>query len=288
MREEETRQNRVVLDGEDGPAFERIDYGSLRFSAQGDRFLYSAQKDGARVGIVDGKQLEYPLANDVIAISADGKRVAYAAKLAGGDAAVVDGVPGKTYPSLWSAPVFSPDGSRFAYVAQHGEPKKAMAVIDGEEGRTAVNYFGVSTPVFSADGKHVAYSVQTGEAEQTVILDGKEKARVTSARELAFSPDGKRLAWFEKRDKETVAVVDGESGLSSRDMYTDDPVFFSPDSRHFFYFARKGDKTVMLMDHKEIQEADTIPPLPGFDVPGKVRYTYLVGTELRMGEADLP
>ena len=204
------------------------------------------------------------------------------------EAAVVDGQVGKTYPSLWAAPVFSPDGKRTAYVARHGEQNNAVAVIDGEEGLTAINYFGVSTPVFSPDSKRVAYSVQTGEGEQTVIVDGAEKAKVKTARELVFSPDSKRLAWFEKRDKETFAVVDGESGLGSRDMYTDEPVFFSPDSRHFFYFARKGDKVVMLMDHREIREADQIAPLPGFEVPGKVRYMYLVGAELFMGEADLP
>jgi hypothetical protein len=92
---------------------------------------------------------------------------------------------------------FSPDGSRFAFLAGHPYQN---ATVDGtaysqmnvDGGVGNVGYQG--TFQWSADNKHVAWIV--GTPSQGVAIDGKYIATGGMTRFLKFTADGKRLVWL--------------------------------------------------------------------------------------------
>jgi Tol biopolymer transport system component len=115
--------------------------------------------------------------------------------------AVIDGVESKGYDNLTkSAPVFSPDSKRVAYIAVRGE--KQFIVVDGVEGK---EYDGIlkGTPAFSPDSKRIAYGVK-----RWVVVHGgktKEFADIVNGICLVFDSSTK-LHTLAVRDKEIFLV----------------------------------------------------------------------------------
>jgi len=145
---------------------------SLSFSPDSKRVSYGALRDDHKVVVVD--KIEYPAFNGsaegMPVWSPDSKRFAFfAATDEGRILAVVDGNAGQAWDSvIQESFTFSPEGSRFAFVAKDGD--FGRVVVDGEAGSRYRNVAGFT---FSPDGKHFAYIAMSAES-MAVIVDGVE------------------------------------------------------------------------------------------------------------------
>lgn len=211
---------RAVVDGEAGPVYDRVN--GLVFSPDGKRVAYGAMihSGGGDVWhlVVDGKETLLP------------------------------------YDSLsYLSPAFTPDGRRLVYVALRGE--KTVVVVDGREGK-AYDRVGAAIPVFSADGKHMAYTARDYGRPEVVVLDGKEGPgfEAVPATSLVFSAAGDRFAYGGRRENgRWSAVVDGVVGPEYDQV---DRLAFGAEGGRFAYHAKKGGRWVLVVDGKEVVEAE--------------------------------
>jgi hypothetical protein len=141
--------------------------------------------------------------------------------------------------------VFSPDGRRLAFGARRDG--QWFVVLDGKEWKP--NQLQPTSLVFSPDGKRLAAlfsSVYTPDGHRfvplfgtglarSVVLDDEEVGRYTKTGSgftgavLAFSPDGRHLAWVGGRGNEEFVVCDGREGMPWRGV---ESLRFSDDGRH--------------------------------------------------------
>jgi Tol biopolymer transport system component len=115
---------------------------------------------------------------------------------------------------------------------------------------------------FSSDGRHFAYvSSQVCQKAKTrcIILDGKESLTAEDFQlgTLALSPDGKRVAYAGKRDKQSVIVIDGQPG-TAYDEIEIGSVEFSPDGERIAFVAKVDGKYSMVVDGKASASFDEI------------------------------
>ena len=213
-----------------------------------------------------------------VIISPDSKRFAY--YVAGGEAlgmfVVVDGVAQRRYEGLGGGtPVFSPDGAHVVYQAERPDGKWVL-VVDGKEvsgtydsfvyqslalsehggrfgcvakdGKKAVllidgNEKGSGRAIaFSPDGKRVAWIDELADDLVAVVVDGHRVKEYAIAGAIQFSPDGKRIAWIAGIKGKQLAVIDGNNASVSFDALQTGPKF-SPDSRRVAYIGFKGDSS---------------------------------------------
>lgn len=118
---------------------------------------------------------------------------------------------------------FSPDGRRFAY-REHSDDLRVRWVVDGVPQQWA------SDPVHFRDVVH------------------RLKTRVAAVGDrvpAAFSPDGRRFAYFADVPEKGVAIVEDDvPGPVVKAVY---PPVFSPDSRHLAYLAQQFDGRLVLV-----------------------------------------
>jgi hypothetical protein len=255
----------VVLDGEQGPVFEKI-----RPSEDGTNTFFSP----------------------------DSKRAAYVGEKAGMTTVVVEGLPGKAHAGLAGSAgvIWSRDSKRWGIMVRDTRAGKEYVVVDDVPGRRhdglvvpvstnlaasiVVEYTAERGIVFSADSRRVAYGAYEGK-HALLIVDGAEVARQESKRvkrkdakgneielseggisEISFSPAGDRLAysvsqglekqWFVvdgKKEKEHLAIPFGR---------------FSSDGKHFAYFGITGPKAVLVRDGAQDKTFDAPPEDVGY------------------------
>jgi len=238
---------RFVWDGVPGEPFNLIEQqdGSLVTLGAADcRIAYYAERDGRFFVGVDGEE-QGPYDGITRSVpptfSASGRHVAYGVYIGDRPAVVLDGVPQGSWRVAPVPPVFSPDETRFAFVAENQELRKGDSlagyrqwiVVDGVE-QPAVDGISV-TPggiQFTVDGRLVYGAIEAGQLRW--VLDGVAGPPMLDAQVPTFSPDGRRFAYAEKLDRGTAMVVDGQRGPTFEAAGV--PVF-SPDSRRLAYLA---------------------------------------------------
>ena len=181
-----------------------------------------------------------------------------------------------------SYPVWSPDGSRIAFVSGSRWNTINISVMnaDGSDQTrltdipvTNIAVDELSPPAWSPDGKRIAYvSIHFGgnwhpdfiHQEVSVMnSDGSNQARLTETplmhhgvmlrdKLLAWSPDGPRISYF-RRDRETqIYVVNaggaGQTRLTDNDANDYSPAW-SPDGKRIAFASdRDGGSEIYVMD----------------------------------------
>jgi Tol biopolymer transport system component len=245
----------LVVDGNEGEAFDRIVHGSVVFSPDSRRVAYAAEREGKYRIVVEGQ--EGPHFEDIYnpVFSSDSQHFAYVGGKVGSRSAIVDGdvVSGK-YPDVGGGTgvVFSPDGRRCAYAAIPNADTEFM-VIDGEE---EPGYKSVGKLYFSPDSQRVVYTAHRGQQSFAVIdgVPGKPYDMIGYP-EQPFSPDSRRIAYLAARNGKQMVVIDGQE----EGVYDEIPWFwFSPDSRRVAYSAKRNQKHFAVIDGHEGKPYDLI------------------------------
>lgn len=159
---------RIVIDGETGPAFEKI--GAYLFSSDSKQFAYMAVEDEKGILVHDGERSDAYDALGMPVFAPEGRHLAYTVfqKEDWEWLVVKDGEKGPAFDEVEN-PVFGPNGERMVYVARQGNDY--MVIEDGEI--VGDTYEFAALPTFSPDGKHLAYTAaQDGEA--FLVVDGQK------------------------------------------------------------------------------------------------------------------
>jgi hypothetical protein len=173
---------------------------------------------------------------------------------------VLDGVEGAPHDGA-SRPVFSPDGTRVAYIAHDGETSR---LVDGEA-ITQVSHKATSV-VRSRDGKRLAFLVQKEKGKKwSVTVDGRESPDYDDVTSVVFSNDSGRYAHAARKGREWHVVVDGVAGGVYDEVR---PPVFGPDSQRYAYAARRGKQWRVVVDGTEGKAWESVG-LPVFSPDGR-------------------
>ena len=271
---------RVRRDGRAGRRYEEVSVPV--FSQDGSCLAYVAAKEGAQVVVVNDKEdpAFRAVAAPTLALSCDGKRHAYVAEQLGQLVLVIDGQTqaNNELAPRNGIPVFSPDGSTVAYVAQDKLRGKLCVVVNGKAGELhdAVDgrFF-----TFSADSKHMAYAAMEG-AKQFRVVDGKRGPGFDGIGiDFVFSADGKRTAYAGQNGQDWFLVVDGKAEAKIEGV-VDGTLTFSPDGKRLACAVAKPDRSAyILADGKAGPVHDSIGgSAPSAPAPNQAS-TYAVGSK---------
>lgn len=212
----------MVVNGEKGEEYDEV--RSPVFSADGKRMAYFGRKGKQIYLIADGKKSPaYEWAKDdywhmdSVTFSPDGKSLAYVKQKGDRQALVVNDKEGAEY-SLVHAPVFSADGSTFAYSVEKGGKPMPGGFFDGATSHLVVGervseaFPHVFSPMLSRDGKTVVFTGSSEDlSENFIVVNGKKGPNYGMNLFPTISPDGKVVAYkAEKRPKRLVVVGDKE------------------------------------------------------------------------------
>lgn len=176
---------------------------------------------------------------------------------------IVDGkveTPAKGDPMLpvgFGLPVFSPDGTRLAYVIIESAEKKGFWDTKHFDARVKVDdslgqSFHSVWSAFSRNEPTPSFVLELGSGLLTEIyplLTGVVDADWYGVGTPVFSPDSKRVAYAAKRGaKDFVIVLDGKiQEWPHAEHILTGPVF-SPDSEHLVYLAQDGGLSMVVVD----------------------------------------
>jgi serine/threonine-protein kinase len=160
-------------------------------------------------------------------------------------------------PGAYGRPSLSPDGHRLAIEVSEGL-NTSIWVYDGQrDTMTRLTFTGNDQgPVWSPDGRYIAFRA-AGEGMSVTRSDGAGKPQpLTQSKNVqypwSFSPDGKRLAFFEQRsgttfDLWTAPLEDDSAGLRAGkpEVFLQTPATerfpaFSPDGRWMAYASNES------------------------------------------------
>ena len=231
------REQWMVLDGQDGKRYDRIETRLLNFSRNNQRFAYEARVGKKRVLVIDGEEQKRYDQVRGFSFSPDGQRVGYHARLGDKERVVVDSREQREYDRVRFLG-FSEDGRSVAYGAEMGEEQLLVEVELGGADRPEL-------PEISGPEYPDRYHFSSPEP-YVVSNHGKqlEHPRFDAIVGLVRSPDGKRVAYVGKtiesswRHEAFTVIVDGQVSKRLKYDYVDSiPIVFSPDSQHVAYVA---------------------------------------------------
>ena len=278
---------RVYVDGTCGEAYEWA--SAVALSADGGHVAHVARRGEKYCVVVDGKpaQGNYDDIRD-LRLSDDGKRYACRVKAGKKWQVVVNGKPGRVYADI-SDVALSRDG-RVAFAAKKGDGA-CVAVVDGREGKTCRR---VTQVAFSPDGKQVVHNAIVGGlggGGWCVMRDGQKVGpghEMVYLSGLAFSADGKRIAYSAKRLERQVAVIDGQTGKMYDWVLA---IAFSADGKHVAYRAEDGDRHRIVLDSVEQESYDYVSrpvfTTPVFTRPSQLVYLAAKGGAIYRVQKDL-
>ncbi len=307
----EREKSFVVVDGNEHKTYDYIDPDSLIFSSDSKHFGYIAANDiewewpyqsmrpvgGRWWVIIDGiEQKEYSnICFGCFVFSADGKQFAYVASksndkissnivYAAGENpyykefVVLNGVEQKEYDKVYS-PIFSPDNSRFAYIALQG--RKHFLVLNGVEAEQNNTYDQIKYLSFSLDAQQIAYvavkefvgfkelmGVKLPCDAEFIVLNGIEQKQYESIDEVKFHLGGKFTYRGEDWERGFFLVMDNKEYANGAR-----PVF-SQNNNHFAYVVIAEDNNYMVLDGVPQQYRGEISPIV-FSADGE-HYIYAV------------
>jgi hypothetical protein len=163
---------------------------------------------------------------------------------------IVDGKKELGYQDIWVTdpfkPSFSPDSSKFLYVARSANGQ-TFIVVNGEE---SDGMQGIQTnPVWSPTGSRLAWGGVTSAQKQMFYLDGKLTPlprNMQPSASFRFSPDGAHTSWVSGNPNTMALIVDGAEipGVAGVGFVGADAIdgqnttlFFSPDGKHTTYMG---------------------------------------------------
>lgn len=295
----------IVVDGAAGPLFDELfsttgersltAQNAVVFSRDGAHYAYLARTGGDYILVHDGKEI-FRAAYWISALrygelnfSPGGKHLHFVAAEQTPQGAswrvVMNGKPG---PALLEAqpPVFSPDESRWAYLARKAGSRddEWFAMVDGKESGnlglrpvftgdnrllTTTGQGVASTPQLLVDGKPGLKAVALAEKvwvaatgpryatgallksgePMTLVVDGKPVPGATDPQNVVFSADGKRyLAACRTATGTGFVVTDGKAGPVYQGVTH---LMFTPDAGKALYLAYNGGKSFLIVDGAE-------------------------------------
>jgi hypothetical protein len=122
------------------------------------------------------------------------------------------------------------------------------------DGQPGLEYNQIGEVAFSADGRSLAYEAQKGKS-RVLVLDGREwplQAEVVHG-SLLVSPNNKRLALVACAKDKCQVMVDGRPHPPF-DFVITETLKFSRNSQHTGYLALKGGKLQVVVDGKVLSQ----------------------------------
>lgn len=236
---------RVVLDGVEGPSFLGVGVEAVTWSHDGARVAYAARSAAGWSVVVDGGAgaLRGPSGAAFDGIgpivwSPDDRRLAYAAARGPKWVVVEGGVEGLPWDAILARSlVYSPNSARFAYVAADESADEdaphVRAVIDGVAEPAAS---GIGDLRFSADGRHYAYLRRDGE-RSSLVLDGVASAPYAGIASYSIDDDASVVALVVKVEDQWRARIGDDLGPPFERVTS---IALTKDGAHTLYGARFG------------------------------------------------
>ncbi len=212
----------MIVDGKEGPLLD--DFTTCYFSEDGNHSAYAGKINDDVSVYFDG--IPGPKFRDITGMefSPDGKRFAYGGLLNRGGTAVVDGNESEIYNSVMGKFLFSPDGTRLAYVVK----KNGMfhVVENGIIGKGYENIL-ENVGVYSPDSKRFIYGASSGNGLWFTVSNGEEGHgyKQIILDKNGFSPDSKSFAYTAVKMGGVCPVVDGAEGEAYADSLEGGAIF---------------------------------------------------------------
>jgi hypothetical protein len=244
----ESKGQVAVVDGVASTGeFEKV--RSPRFTADGKRFAFAAQREGKWLFVLDWAEGKPYDQVGPIEFAKDGSRWGHKAERNGKAVAVIDGQEQAEHDKVGGI-AFSDDGKRVAYAAATG--KWFYIVADGKvlgepPAKDDADQQMVSEPVFSPDGKRLAY-VTAKRKMFTVVADGQPGDVHDVAGDVQFSADSKHVVYRARDEKLWRVVVDGKPG---KPYDATGPALVSPDGSRVAYAAKDGTNNYLVINEAE-------------------------------------
>jgi serine/threonine-protein kinase len=158
--------------------------------------------------------------------------------------------PLRATPGAYQAPRLSPDGKRIALVIPEGGNQDVWVYDPQRDAITRLTFGGINrSPAWSPDGQYVVFD-KAGQGIFQARADGASQAQALTGSKTtqvpwSFTPDGKRLAYFETAGNDqiwTVPLEDQGGQLKAgkpepflKSNFVDQGPSFSPDGRWLAY-----------------------------------------------------
>ena len=294
----------VSVDGVEGPMFDQI--ATMAFTAT-SQIVYSAKRDG-KVSIVkegieagpfdsagapmtsaDGSSIAFQIRRTDGSVwrvngtdgrtykvlmegvfSNDGKQFAYTAPIGTGVGIVLNEKEGSAFDSIGPPGLFSPNGTKHAYVAG-GKDNRLFVVLNGVVQKNT--YELIADLTFSPDSQRLAF-VAGNKNKRFVVVDGvagKSYDKIEE-RSLRFSPDSKEIVYLVPAGTTQLRVVRNKTVLKT--MRNVSQPHFTPDSKHLVYTGSTSNASHIMFDAKSFGQFDSfVGPArsTSFPEPGKFR-----------------
>ncbi len=149
-----------------------------------------------------------------------------------------------------AATVFSPDGTRVAYVLRSGKEgaKIARLFLNGVAGIAGAEGENVSLPAFSFDGKRYAHWTSLPGKKEALVVDGQKLAGEPYDEVGAPQFSARSARWIcpVTKGKKAYVLVDGAraDALEFERVFS---VALSPDGKRLSYVATQGEKKTFVV-----------------------------------------
>ena len=210
-------------------------------------------------------------------------RIGYVTSTPAGDAVVIDGVQrpffSHIYQSAGPTPItFSPDGKRFAYLAQLGD--SMVFVVDDDPGALFESVI-LGSWTFSSDSRHIAYIAKRN-GKPIVVHDETLGPEYDAIDDLAYSADSRHLVYRGRRNGRTFAVVDDQEVAEGDVMRS---LLCSDSCEHLAYTVWKRGGRAMVIDGVEGRTFRTVGIERHFSPDGR-RFLYVARDSLQYVVVD--